>query len=93
MCQTLTIEKPYHHIFSTPKHDSTSIDHLKHDLVLWLSHHTFEELPDAIEYYLAAPNSDLDAVLTHLILLDQRGVQVTNCPIVTMLKIPVLDST
>ena len=60
------------------------IDHLKHDLVLWLKHHRFDELPDALEYYLASPNSDLEANLTHLNLLDQWGVQVTICPIVTI---------
>ena len=56
---TLTLEKLYHDLFSTPKCDSTTIDHLKHDLVLWLNHHSFEEPPDALEYYLADPNSDL----------------------------------
>ena len=84
MCQTLALEKLYHHLFSTPEHDSTSITHLKHDLVLYLHHHSFEELPDALEYYLADPNSDLEVNLTHLNLLDQRGVQVTICPIVTI---------
>ena len=59
------------HLFSTPEHDSTSLDHLKHDLVLWLTHHSFEELPDALEYYLADPNSDLEANLAHLNFLDQ----------------------
>ena len=82
MHQTLALEKLYHHLFSTPEHDSTSIDHQKHDLVLWLHHHSFEELPDALEYYLADPTSDLEADLTHLNLLDQWGVQVTICPIV-----------
>ena len=81
MQQTLTL---YHHIFSTPQHDCTSIDHLKHDLVLWLNHHSLEELPDALEYYLADPNSDLQADLAHLNLLDQSGVQVTIHPIVTI---------
>ena len=57
---------------------------LKHDQVLWLNHHSFEELPDALEYYLVNPNSDLEVDLTHLNLLDQRGVQVTIRPIVTM---------
>ena len=45
--------------FLYPKCDSTSIDHLKQYLVLWLNHHSFEELPDSLEYYLADPNSDL----------------------------------
>ena len=84
MCQTLALEKLYQHLFSTPEHDSTSIDHLKHDLVLSLNHHSFEELPDALEYYLADPTSDLEANLTHLNLLDQRGVQVAIHPIVTI---------
>ena len=84
MCQTLTLEKLYHHIFSTPEHDSTSTDHLKHDLVLWLNHHSFEELHDALEYYLADPNSDLEADLTHLNLLEQSGVKVIIHPIVTI---------
>ena len=77
MRQKLALQKLYHHLFSTPEHDSTSIDHLKHDLVLWLNHHSFEELPDALEYYLAAPTSDLKANLAHLNLLDPRGVQIT----------------
>ena len=81
---TLALEKLYHHLFSTPECDSTSIDHLKHDLVLWLHHHSFEELPEALQYYLADPSSDLEADLTHLNCLDQRGVQVTICPIVTI---------
>ena len=62
--RTLALKKLYQHLFSTPECDSTSIDHLKHDLVLWLTHHSFEELPDALEYYLADPNSDLEANLT-----------------------------
>ena len=37
---------------------------------------SFEELPDALEYYLANPHSDLKANLTLLDLLDQWGVQV-----------------
>ena len=81
-CRTLALEKLDPHLFSTPEHDSTSIDHLKYDLVLWLNHDSFEEIPDALDYYLADPTSDLEADLTHLNLLDQRGVQVTNHPIV-----------
>ena len=76
-CWTLALEKLDHHRFSTPECDSTSIDHLNHDVVLWLTHHSFEELPDALVYYLANPNSDLEFDLTHLILLDQWGVQIT----------------
>ena len=83
-CQTLALEKLYHHLFSTPEHDSTSIDHLTHDLVLWLTHHSFEELPDALEDYLADPNSDLEADLAHLSFLDQWGVQVSIHPLVTI---------
>ena len=84
MCQTLALEKLYHHLLSTPECDSTSITLLKHDLMLWLKHHSFEELPDALEYNLANPNSDLEVDLTHLNLLDHRGVQVTIHPIVTI---------
>ena len=80
---TLALEKLYH-LFSTPEHDSTSIDHLKHDLVLWLNHHSFEELPDALKYYLADPYSDLETNLTDLDFLDPWGVQVTIHPIVTI---------
>ena len=81
---TQALEKLYHHVFSIPECDSTSIDHLKHDLVLWLSRHSFEDLPDALEYYLTDPTSDLEANLNHLNLVDQRGVQVTIHPTVTM---------
>ena len=84
MRQTLVLEKLYHHLFSTPEHDSTSITHLKHDLVLWLNHNSFEELPDALEYYLADPNSDLEADLTDLDFLDPWGVHVTIHPILTI---------
>ena len=70
-CRILALEKLYHHLFSTSGCDSTSIDQLKHDLVLWLTHHSFEELPDALEYYLADPNSDLEGDLAHLTFLDQ----------------------
>ena len=80
--QTLALETLYHHLFSTPERDSTSIDHLTHELVLWLTCHSFEELPDALEYYLADPNSDLEADLTHLTFLYQWGVQVTIHPLV-----------
>ena len=45
--------------------------------MLWLNHHSFEELPDSLEYYLVNPNSDLVDDLNNLDLLDQRGVQVT----------------
>ena len=84
MCQTLALEKLYHHLFSTPECYSTSIPHLKHDLVLCLNHHSFEELPDALEYYLTDPNSDLEVDLTNLNILDHQGVQVTIRPIVTI---------
>ena len=70
--------------FLYPECDSTGIDHLKHGLVLWLNHHSFEELPDALEYYLADPNSDLEPNLTHLKFLYQWGVQVNIHPIVTI---------
>ena len=82
--QTLALEKLYHHLFSIPECDNTSIDHLTHDLILWLNHHSFEELPDALEYYLADLNSRLEADLTHLNFLDQWGVQVNIHRIVTI---------
>ena len=83
-CQILALEKLYHHVFSTPEHDSTSIDNLKHDLVLWLTHDSFEELPDALEYYRADPDSDQEGNLAHLTFLDQWGVQVNIHPLVTI---------
>ena len=84
MHQSLALETLHHHLFSTPDHDNTVIDHLAHDLVLWLNHHSFEELPDALEYYLANPNSDLEDNLAHLTFLDQWGVQVNIHPLVTI---------
>ena len=80
----LALDTLYHHLFSTPGCDTTTIDHLKHDLVLWLTHHSFEELPDALEYYLADPNSDLEGDLAHLTCLDPWGVQVHIHPLVTI---------
>ena len=80
----LALDTLYHHLFSTPGHDATTIDQLKHDLVLWLTHHSFEELPDALEYYLADPNSDLECNLAHLTCLDPWGVQVHIHPLVTI---------
>ena len=53
--QTLILEKLYYHIFSTPDQTGANFDHMKHDLVRWLNHHSLEELPDALEYYLANP--------------------------------------
>ena len=83
-CWTLALEKLYHYIFSTPGQTRANSNQLTHDLVLWLNHHSFEELPDVLEYYLADPNSDLEADLTHLDLLDLRGVQVTIHPLVSI---------
>ena len=60
-------------------------------VVLWLNQHSFDELPDALEYYLVNPNSDLEANLTNLDLLDQRGVQVTINTQVTMTICTLLD--
>ena len=80
----LALDTLYHHLFSTPGRDATTIDQLKHDLVLWLTHHSFEELPDALEYYLADPNSDLAGDLAHLTCLDPWGVQVHIHPLVTI---------
>ena len=75
----LALDTLYHHLC-----DATTIDQLKHDLVLWLTHHSFEELPDALEYYLADPNSDLEGDLAHLTCLDPWGVQVHIHPLVTI---------
>ena len=74
----LALDTLYHHLFYTPGCDTTTVDQLKHDLVLWLTHHSFEELPDALEYYLANPHSDLEGNLAHLTFLDPWGVQVHN---------------
>ena len=46
--QTLTLENLYHYIFSTTGQTRANSDQLTHDLVLWLNHHSFEELPDAL---------------------------------------------
>ena len=80
----LALDTLYHHLFSTPGRDATTFNQLKHDLVLWLTHHSFEELPDALEYYLADPNSDLEGDLAHLTCLDPWGVQVHIHPLVTI---------
>ena len=80
----LALDTLYHHLFSTPGRDATTTNQLKHDLVLWLPHHSFEELPDALEYYLADPNSDLEGDLAHLTCLDPWGVQVHIHPLVTI---------
>ena len=80
----LALDTLYHHLFSTPGRDATTTSQLKHDLVLWLNHHSFEELPDAQEYYLADPNSDLEGDLAHLTCLDPWGVQVHIHPLVTI---------
>ena len=83
-CRILALDTLYHHLFSTPGCDITTINQLKHDLVLWLTHHSFEELPDALEYYLGDPNSDLEGDLAHLTFLDPWGVQVHIHPLVTI---------
>ena len=80
----LALDTLHHHLLSTPGHDATTINQLKHDLVLRLTHHSFEELPDALEYYLADPNSDLEGDLAHLTCLDPWGVQVHIHPLVTI---------
>ena len=72
MCWNLTLEKLYHHLFSTLGQPRAIFDHLKHDLVLWLNHHSYEGLPDALEYYLVDPNSDLDDDLTKLDILRSK---------------------
>ena len=53
---------------------------LRHDVVLWLNHHNFEELPDALEYYLVNPDSDLKADLYYPDLLDQSGMNIHISP-------------
>ena len=80
----LALDTLYHHLFSTPGHNTTTIDQLKHVLVLWLTNHSFEELPDALEYYLVGPNSYLEGNLAHLTFLDPLGVQVHMHPLVTI---------
>ena len=80
----LALDTLYHHLFSTPGRDATTTNQLKRDLVLWLTHHSFEELPDALEYYLADPKSDLEGDLAHLTCLDPWGVQVHIHPLVTI---------
>ena len=77
----LALDTLYHHLFYTP---GCTIDQLKHDLVLRLTHHSFEELPDALEYYLADLHSDLEGDLAHLTFLDPWGVQVHIHPLVTI---------
>ena len=72
MHQTLTLEKLYHRLFFTPDQPRSDSENLRHDLVLWLNHHSFDDLPDALEYYLVDPNHDLEDDLTNLDLLDQR---------------------
>ena len=89
--KTFTLEKLYHHIFSTLGQPRSVSEHLRHDLVLWLSHHSFDELPDALEYYLVNPNSDLEADLTGLDLLDQKGMKVTIKPFISMIIHSLLD--
>ena len=61
--KTLTLEKLNCHHFSTLGQPRATFDYLRLDLELWLNNHSFEELPDAIEYYLDNPNSDLQAML------------------------------
>ena len=83
-CHILALDTLYHNLFSTPGRDTTTIEQLKDNLVLWLTHHSFEELPDALEYYLADPHSDLEGDLAHLTFLDPWGVQVHIHPLVTI---------
>ena len=80
----LDLDTLYNCLFSTPGPDPHTIDQLKHDLVLWLTNQNFEELPDALEYYLADPNSDLEGDLAHLTFLDPWGVQVHIHPHVSI---------
>ena len=71
--------KLYYHLFSALGQPKEILEQLRHDLELSLNHHSFEEPPDALEYYeyLVNPNSDLDADLMNLDLLDQGGVKAT----------------
>ena len=80
----VALDTLYLNLFSTPGCDTTTTDQLKHDLVLWVTHHSFEELPDALEYYLSNPQSDLEGDLAHLTFLDPWGVQVNIHPLVTI---------
>ena len=91
MHQTLTLEKLYHHLLSPLGKPRAISYHLKLDLVLWLNHHSYEELPDALEYYQVNPNSDPEDDLTNLDLLDQREVKVTIHTEVTMTSCTLLD--
>ena len=52
--------------------------------MLWSTRHSFEELPDALEYYLADPHSDLEGDLAPITFLDPWGVQVHIHPLVTI---------
>ena len=90
-CWTITLEKLYYHIFSTPDQPRSVSENIRHDQVLWLNHHNFEELPDALEYYLVDPNSDLEADLTNLDLLDQNGMKVTIKPFISRVLHNLLD--
>ena len=90
-CQTLTLEKLYHHIFSTLGQPRSVSDHQRHDLVLWLNHHSFDELPDALEYYVVNLNSDIEADPTNLDLLEQKGMKVTIKPFISMILHNLLD--
>ena len=56
-----------------------------------LNHHSFEEVPYAVEYYLVDPTSDLEANLTNLDLLDQGGGNVTIHTQVTMTICTLID--
>ena len=84
MCQNPTLEELYHHLFTTMGQPRAIFDCLKHDLELWLDHHSLEELPDALEYNLVDPNSDPDADLTGKDHLDHWGVMVTMHPLISM---------
>ena len=65
-----TLGKLYYHLFSTLGQCKAIFPHLKCDLELCLDHHSFEDLPDALEYYLVDPQNDLDADLMNLDLID-----------------------
>ena len=53
--QTLALGKLYNYLLSMLVQPRAIFDQLKHGQVLWLNHHSFEKLPDALEYYLVDP--------------------------------------
>ena len=56
-----------------------------------MNYHNFEELPDALEYYLVNPDSDLKADLTDPDMLDQSGLKIPIKANVYMTLLNLLD--